>query len=121
VGFELDYLKDSSTLVSSASSASNLYGGLNLTMLFVHSWNFIGGEENFNLIRGNFMVSIGGTYASGYIAGLVRLAYEWRLAKHWGFSAIGGYSPPATAFIGGKDSGSITGAELGLGVSYLFN
>ncbi|OFZ81711.1 MAG: hypothetical protein A2583_12290 [Bdellovibrionales bacterium RIFOXYD1_FULL_53_11] len=120
VGFELDYLKNSSSLVSSGSSKV-IFTGFNITMLFVHSWNFIPHEENFNLIRGNLLLGIGGTYASGYIGGLIRASYEWRLAKHWTFSTVLGYRPPSTEFISSSSTGSsITGVEAGIGVNFLF-
>ncbi|OFZ71826.1 MAG: hypothetical protein A3K03_04370 [Bdellovibrionales bacterium RIFOXYD1_FULL_44_7] len=121
VGFEFNYIKDSNSLVSSsAAGATNLYSGFNLTLIFVHAWNFIGPEENYNLIRGSLALAAGGTYASGYLGGLIRATYEWRLARHWRLSTVLGFRPPATAFTGGKSAGSVTGAEIGLGVNFLF-
>jgi hypothetical protein len=122
VGFELDYLKDSSTVVGATPDPNvvNLYGGLNLTLLFMHSWNLIGLEENYNLVRGNFFVGVGGTYASGFLGGLVRAGYEWRLAKHWAVSGQAGYRPTATAFLSSSAAGTVSGAEFGLGINYLF-
>jgi hypothetical protein len=125
VGFELNYLKDASTFSSatttttSSSSTTGLYAGFNLTLLFMHSWNLIGAEENYNTIRGNIFTGIGGTYASGFLGGLLRAGYEWRLAKHWAVSAILGYRPPGTALIG-KTTTSVTGMEFGIGISGLF-
>ncbi len=121
VGFELNYMKDSSTLVSSTEDATaNLWGGFNLTLLFMHSWNLIGLEENYNDVRGNIFVGIGGTYASGFLGGLIRGGYEWRLAKHWAVSGALGYRPQATAFVNGNAAGSVSGAEFGIGISHLF-
>lgn len=120
VGFEMDYLKDASTLVGPAATAANLYSGFNLTMLFVHGWNFIGGEENYNLVRGSVSIGVGGTYTSGYLGGLVRAAYEWRLAKHWAVSGNLGYRPNATAFTSTANLGTVSGVEFGLGVSALW-
>lgn len=119
VGFEANYLKDSSTLVNTAASTANLYSGFNLTMLFVHSWNFIGPEENYNLVRGGLTLGLGGTYTSGYLGGLLRATYEWRFAKHWALSTVLGYRPTSTAFIAGTKS-SISGAEFGLGINAIF-
>jgi hypothetical protein len=123
VGFEANYLVDASTIVnSSGASPLNFYSGFgfNLTLLFVHAWNFIGDEENYNRIRGSFLLGVGGTYASGFLGGLIRASYEWRLGKHFAVSAILGYRPPASAFFGGTTSGSVTGLEYGLGVNILF-
>jgi hypothetical protein len=121
VGFELDYLKDASSLVNStASSTDNLYNGINLTLLFMHSWNLIGNEENYNLVRGNVFVGIGGTYTSGFLGGLIRTGYEWRLAKHWAVSTVLGYRPKSTAFLGTSAGQAVSGPEFGLGINYLF-
>jgi hypothetical protein len=123
VGFELDYFRDASTLTNSAAATdTNLWSGLNFSLMFMHAWNLIGGEENFNLARGSFFAGIGGTYASGYLGGLVRLGYEWRLAKHWAVSANLGYRPQATAFLpSGTTTGTaVSGAEFGIGINYLF-
>lgn len=123
VGFELDYRVDASTITNpSGASSGNLYRGfgMNLTLLFMHSWNFIGEEENYNKIRGGAFVGLGGTYASGYLAGLVRTGYEWRLGKHSSVSLILGYHPQATAFLNNTEVGTLSGLEYGLGVSLLF-
>ena len=122
VGFEVDYLKDASSLVNTSSTstaAGNLYSGFNLTMLFMHSWNLIGEEENYNLVRGNLFLGIGGTYTSGFLGALIRSGYEWRLAKHWAVTPTLGYRPKASAFIGSTQS-SVSGAEFGIGISGLF-
>ncbi|MBI3534895.1 MAG: hypothetical protein HY072_05360 [Deltaproteobacteria bacterium] len=119
VGFEAGYIRTISSLTGPSTSQSSLFSGLNLTLLFMHSWNLIGSEENFNLVRGNVLVGIGGTYASGFLGGLVRGGYEWRLAKHWATSVILGYRPKATYFIGSSSS-SVSGVEFGIGISGLF-
>ncbi len=123
VGFEASYMTDASTIInSSGASPQNFYSGfgLNFTLLFLHAWNFIGDEENYNQIRGSAYVGAGGTYASGYFGGLFRSGYEFRLAKHFGVSLNLGYRPPSTAFLGGSPSGTVSGIEYGLGVSVLF-
>ncbi|MCM2276851.1 MAG: hypothetical protein NDJ89_02095 [Oligoflexia bacterium] len=123
VGFELNFLKDSSTLVgSTAASATtvNLYGGFNLTLLFQHGWNFFGEEENYNKVRGGLVVGLGGTYASGFLGGLVRAQYEWRLGKHYAVSATAGYRPSSTAFLATTSVGSVSGLEFGIGINMLF-
>ncbi len=121
VGFEADYLRTVSSIIGSATtSGSTLYGTINLTLLFIHSWNLIGGEENFNMVRGNIFIGIGGTYASGFLGGLVRAGYEWRLAKHWAVSSLVGYRPKATLFISSGVQESVSGIEAGLGISGLF-
>lgn len=122
VGFELDYMRDASSIVSGPAPAGevNLYSGLNLTLLFVHAWNLIGSEENYNVARGSVFAAIGGTYASGFLGGLVRGGYEWRLAKHWAVSANVGYRPTSTAFLSGSAAGKVSGAEFGVGISHLF-
>lgn len=123
VGFEVNYMVDASTIINQkGSSSQNIYSGfgLNLTLIFLHAWNFIGSEENYNQIRGNIFVGIGGTYASGFLSGLIRTGYEWRLGKHFGVSLILGYRPPSTAFINGSTSGKVLGIESGIGVNVLF-
>lgn len=121
VGFELDYFRNSSSIVgASTTTATDLYAGMNVTLLFMHAWNLIGEEENLNRARGGVALGIGGTYASGFLGGLVRGAYEWRLARHWAVSANLGYRPSATKFVGSSAAGTVSGAEYGLGVSALF-
>lgn len=126
VGFELNYLKDASTLAGSTTAATqtaanmNLYNGMNVTLLFIHAWNFIGAEENFNLVRGGAFAGIGGTYASGFLGGLIRGGYEWRLAKHWSVSSILGYRPASTAFFNNTEAGTVSGLEFGVGISGFF-
>jgi hypothetical protein len=123
VGFELNYLLDSSKIAgTSASSAStqNLYSGFNLTFQFLHVWNLIGEEENYNKPRGAIFAGVGGTYTSGYLGGLIRGGYEWRLAKHYAVSALLGYRPKATAFLNGSVNGAVTGVEYGIGISGMF-
>ena len=123
VGFELDYFKDAATLVGTQTLAAgtvNLWSGFNLTLLFMHAWNLIGAEENYNNVRGSAFVGLGGTYASGFLGGLVRGGYEWRLAKHWAVSANVGYRPSASAFIGSTSAGSVSGLEFGIGINGFF-
>jgi hypothetical protein len=122
VGFEAYYVKDSSTIVGSnttSTTTSNLYSGIDLTLLFLHVWNLIGEEENFNKPRGSVYAGIGGTYASGYLGGLVRGGYEWRLGKHYAVSANVGYRPSSTAFVGTTGT-SISGVEFGVGIGMMF-
>lgn len=121
VGFEANYLKDSSTIVgSSTSTTKNLYSGINLTLLFIHAWNMIGEEENFNKVRGSLLFGMGGTYASGFLGALARAQYEWRLGKHYATSLTLGYRPSSTAFISGSSAGSISGPEFGVGINMFF-
>ena len=123
VGFEANYLANSSTIIhSDPTVTTNLYSafGFNLSLLFLHSWNMIGEEENYNKIRGSVYVGLGGTYSSGYLGGLIRTGYEWRLAKHFSFSLNLGYKPSASAFINNSDAGTVGGPEYGLGVHVLF-
>lgn len=124
VGFELNYLMDSSSIVGSSDAAAadtvNLYGGLNLTLLFQHAWNLIGEEENFNRVRGSALIGVGGTYASGFLGGLIRGQYEWRLGKHYTVSATAGYRPSATAFLNSTSAGTVSGVEFGVGVNMIF-
>ncbi|MGK5084518.1 hypothetical protein WDW37_14580 [Bdellovibrionota bacterium FG-1] len=127
VGFEFNYLKDVSTLTggSSATAAAdatdNIFGGINATVLFVHGWNFIGDEENFNKVRSNLTMGLGGTYSSGFLGGLIRASWEWRLGKHFSISAVAGYRPSAMAYVGTAVSTgkSVGGAEFGVGISLL--
>lgn len=120
VGFELDYMRNASTIAGGASGAKDLYSGINLTMLFVHAWNFIGEEENFNHPRSSLLLGVGGTYASGFLGGLVRTQYEWRLGKHYAVTPTLGYRPTATAFTGATTAGTVSGLEAGIGISALF-
>lgn len=123
VGFEVDYLANASTIVNrNGADTSSLYSafGLNLTLLFLHAWNFIGDEENYNKMRGSFQLGVGGTYASGFLGGLVRVSYEWRLGKHFGTSLLLGYRPAGASFVGTTQTGSVAGVEYGLGINILF-
>lgn len=121
VGFEIDVMKDAASIVSSSTdSKTDLYAGVNATMLFVHSWNFIGDEENFNRPRGSLLVGIGGTYASGFLGALLRTQYEWRLGKSYGISPTLGYRPKSTAFISNAPAGQVGGFEAGLSISLMF-
>jgi len=125
VGFEIDSFFNSNFIAGGATTTTttttSLWTGLNLTLLFVHAWNFIGLEENFNAARGSLFTAIGGTYASGYLGGLVRAGYEFRLARHWAVSASMGYRPPSALFVGTTGSSTtFSGIEAGLGINYLF-
>jgi len=121
VGFELDYITDVRKLSGSSTTATTdgIYGGMNLTLLFVHAWNLIGMEENYNQVRGTIVTGVGGTYASGYLSGLFRAGYEWRLAKHWAVNTTLGYRPKATKLVGTTET-SVSGVEYGFGISALF-
>ena len=123
VGFEVNSFFGSSMIAGSSTTTTtqSLWSGFNLTLLFVHAWNFIGSEENFNSIRGSFFSAVGGTYASSYLGGLVRAGYEFRLGRHWAVSGSLGYRPPSAVFIGTTGSSqTISGVEAGLGINYLF-
>jgi hypothetical protein len=121
VGFELTYARNASSIVGALTDTdSDLYAGVNLTLLFLHAWNLIGEEENLNHARGGVVVGLGGTYASGFLGGLVRAGYEWRLAKHWAVGLNLGYRPSATKFVGTQSSGTVSGVDYGLGISALF-
>lgn len=120
VGFELDYLKNATTFAGGATGSNDIYNGFNMTLLFVHAWNLIGDEENYNHARGSLLLGVGGTYAAGYLGGLIRAQYEWRLGKHYAVTPTLGYRPNATQFIGSAPQGTISGIEAGLGVSLLF-
>jgi hypothetical protein len=94
VGFELNYYYDVAALTGqpgAKTDPNNLYKGFNLTMLFIHGWSVYGDEDNLNKARGSIFGGIGGTYASGFLGGLIRGGYEWRLAKHWTVDAFLGY------------------------------
>lgn len=125
VGFETDYITNVSTLsgsparTSTTDNGARIYGSFNLTLLFIHAWNLIGQEENYNEVRGTIVTGIGGTYGSGYLGGLVRAGYEWRLAKHWAVNSTVGYRPKASTIITGTDR-SVSGIEYGIGISALF-
>lgn len=121
VGFELNYYLSSSSLTGgTAGSETSIYSGFNLTLLFVHSWNLIGDVENFNKVRGNVFLAVGGTYASGFLGGVFRGGYEWRLGKHWAVSTNLGFRPSGTAFVGSTEAGSVSGMEFGVGLSAIY-
>jgi hypothetical protein len=119
VGFEMNYYMDISKLIGITQPDNNVWAKFNLTMLFMHAWGLFGEEENFNKTRGVIHAGIGGSYASGFLGGLVRGGYEWRFAKHWTLTSFLGYRPKATVLISGTQS-SLTGVEGGLGVGYIF-
>ncbi len=120
VGFEMNYLLDTSVLNGGNNGNVDLFSSFNLTLLFVHAWNLIGEEENFNKPRGSLALAIGGTYGSGFLGGLIRSTYDWRLGKHYAISGILGYRPKSTPFINGTAQTPVSGVEFGLGVSALF-
>jgi hypothetical protein len=125
VGFEMDYIADVSSLsggtrtVTATDTGARIYSTFNLSLLFVHAWNLIGAEENYNQMRGSIFTAVGGTYGSGYLGGLFRAGYEWRLAKHWAVDVNLGYRPKATTLITGTEK-SVSGIEYGFGISALF-
>ena len=123
VGFEMNYYADINTLTGkpeASSSTRNIYSGFNLTLLFVHAWSLFGNEENYNKARGVVFGAIGGTYATGFLGGVIRTGYEWRLAKHWSFNVFAGYRPQSTVVISNSVSAPLGGAEGGLGVGFIF-
>jgi hypothetical protein len=124
VGFELAYMASSRSIVSksSTSKTTDLYHayGFNLTLIFMHAWNLIGEEENYNQWRSSLLLGLGGTYVSGYLGALVRGAWEIRYGKRFTSSFVLGYRPAATAFINGANQSNIVGMEYGFGVGVLF-
>lgn len=118
VGFEVDYLLGGLGGGNTADPG-NIYSSFNITLLFVHAWNLIGNLENFHKVRGSIFVAIGGTFASGYLGGLIRGGYEWRLGKHWAISGNLGFRPSASVFLNNTSIGTISGLEFGVGVSAL--
>jgi hypothetical protein len=125
VGFEIDYFLPTSMIVgdtgtSSSGTLTSVWTGFNLTLLFMHAWNLIGDEENYAKARGSIFAGIGGSYSSGFLGGLIRAGYEWRLGKHWGISGSVGYRPPGTAFLAATSQGTVHGVELLIGFSGMF-
>jgi hypothetical protein len=119
VGFELNYNMAVSSITGTASTTTAVFSGMNFTLLFLHAWNLIGLEENYNQIRNTITLGVGGTYASGFLGALIRANYEWRLAKHWAVTGVLGYRPKATTLTSGTLT-ELSGIEYGLGVSALF-
>lgn len=119
VGFEANYFLNSVVLAGGTAPTTSVYSGFNLTLLFVHAWNFIGDIEVFNRPRQSLYLAVGGTYASGFLGLLFRGGYEWRLGKHWAVNGNIGYRPLGTQFISGTASGTISGVEWGFGISAL--
>jgi hypothetical protein len=123
VGFEANYYADVNLLtgLSTASTDNtNLYNSFNFTLLFQHGWALFGPEENFNKARSIIIGGIGGTYAAGFLGGLLRATYEWRMAKHWTISGFLGYRPKGTLVITTTQTASVSGVEGGIGVGYIF-
>ena len=123
VGFEANYYLDTGALTgqpSAKNDVNNIYAGFNLTLLFVHGWNVYGNEENLNKARGMIFGGIGGTYASGFLGGLIRGGYDWKLAKHWSVTAFLGYRPQSTLVISTTKTAPVTGVEGGIGVGFIF-
>lgn len=119
VGFEMNYYMPVATLTGGAADATNVWSSFNLTLLFTHAWGLFGDEENYNQTRGVIVAGIGGSYASGFLGGLVRGGYEWRFAKHWALTSFLGYRPKATLLISGTTT-SLSGVEGGLGVGFIY-
>jgi hypothetical protein len=104
---------------TATDNGTRIASSLNLTMLFMHAWNFFGSEENYNRMRGTAFIGVGGTYAPSFLGGLIRTGYEWRLAKHWAVNLNVGYRPTATTKMNGTST-TVSGVEFGFGVSALF-
>lgn len=119
IGFEAEYLKDSSS--SPSSTAPDLYSGVNLTLLMLHAFNLFGSQEDFNQARASIYGGLGGTYTSGYLGALIRGGFEWRMAKHFATTVHLGYRPASTVFLP-ISSGvtSVSGMEYGAGISLMF-
>lgn len=121
IGFEAEYLKDSTTLLNNTSTAPNLYSGVNLTLLMLHGFNLIGSEEDFNQARANVYAGLGGTYTSGYLGALIRTGFEYRMAKHFATTLHLGYRPSSTVFLPiSSVTTSVSGFEYGGGISFMF-
>jgi hypothetical protein len=124
VGFEVDYMASTLSIAKSSttSTSTDLYHayGFNFTALFLHAWNLIGSEENYNECRSSIMLGVGGSYLSGYLGGIVRSAYEVRLGKRFAFSLNLGYRPLAVAFLPSQETQKIMGLEYGMGIGILF-
>lgn len=120
LGFELQYLRGTAALLHADEENVSLYAGINATLLVLHAWNLIGGKEDFNLPRMSLYGGVGGTYTSGFLGGLIRAGAEYRMGQHSAVTAHVGYRPPSTSFIPIGDGQSVTGPELGAGISFLF-
>jgi hypothetical protein len=123
VGFEMNYYMDTAALTGqpgAKTDPNNIYAKFNLTLQFIHGWSVYGDEENLNKARGMIFGGIGGTYASGFLGGLIRGGYEWRLAKHWSVDAFLGFRPQSTLVISGTTTAPLSGVEGGLGVGFNF-
>ena len=119
VGFEMNYYYNIGSLTGAVADPNNVWSSVNLTLLFMHAWGLFGDEENYNQTRGVIHVGVGGSYASGFLGGLIRGGYEWRFAKHWALTSFLGYRPKATLLISGTTT-SLSGVEGGLGVGFLY-
>lgn len=122
VGFEMIYNYDVNSLTGNTAATidkSNVYNGVNITLLFTHAWSLFGEVENYNQPRGTIFGQIGGTYASGFLGAVIRGGYEWRFAKHWVLPVFLGYRPSGTVVIPTGNQ-TISGIEGGIGVGYLF-
>jgi hypothetical protein len=123
VGFEANYYADVNLITglsSATTDTTNLYNSFNFTLLFQHGWALFGPEENFNKARSIIIGGIGGTYAKGFLGGLLRATYEWRMAKHWTVSGFVGYRPKGTLVITTTQTAAVSGLEGGIGVGYIF-
>ena len=123
VGFEMNYYADVGALTGqpgAKTDKNNIYTGFNLSLLFVHVWSLFGNEENYNKARGLIYCGIGGTYASGLLGGLLRVGYEWRLARHWSVTTFLGSRPKSTLVISGSQTAPLSGVEGGVGVGFIF-
>ena len=125
VGLDLSTLLSTSrfsgetTTPTATDNGERITNQFNVTMLFIHAWNFFGAEENYNRMRGTFFLGAGGTFSPHFLSGVIRTGYEWRLAKHWAVNALLGYRPSATTQLTGPFE-HVSGIEAGVGVSALF-
>jgi hypothetical protein len=120
LGFEVQYLRGAATLLHSSETDTSLYSGVNATLVLLHVWNLIGGYEDYNLPRASVYGGLGGTFTSGFLGGLFRVGGEYRLGSRSAVTAQVGYRPASTSFIPIGDGQSVSGIELGAGISFLF-
>jgi hypothetical protein len=121
IGFELDFFKETATLTGASTQPTSLYGGINLTLLILHAWNFIGDVEDPNKPRFGVVAGIGGTFASNFLGMLGRAGVEARLGKHTALSLTLGYRPASQLLLAQSSTLTpVAGIETGAGLSYLF-
>ncbi len=122
-GLQGELIREADEVMTTGSAAdlqSLVFSRTNIGVSFVNLWLVHGSPFMLGFSRGYVFGSLGGNYASGYLGGVIRAGYEYRVGTRWSASAHGGYRPSSTVYVDGVSLGKVGGLELGAGLGILF-